>query len=244
MALALSSGQVRPSHEYRKWAVLTFDQMDIITLLGQAKYFFNCFAGAISGTGSDSYMSTWPIYIETVNKWSHCSTLLFIFYYLAGKLTSCGVLFASVYYPLWCPTLFSFPESSFRSPGTPGRCPPQQKGSSPVECKHANMKRKRWSVCTDSFSGHVWLVAISPVIMDFPKKHIPEIKKVASNKGLHYIHAVATGCYSLGLLLKFEVNEQSSINLPWFCHWSSCPLHPHQTLSEDKHRSHWLAALP
>lgn len=98
MALALSSGQVRPSHEYRKWAVLTFDQMDIITLLGQAKYFFNCFAGAISGTGSDSYMSTWPIYIETVNKWSHCSTLLFIFYYLAGKLTSCGVLFASVDY--------------------------------------------------------------------------------------------------------------------------------------------------
>lgn len=41
-----------------------------------------------------------------------------------------------------------------------------------------------------------------------------EIKKVASNKGLHYIHAVATGCYSLGLLLKFEVNEHSSINLP------------------------------
>lgn len=68
MALALSSGQVRPSHEYRKWAVLTFDQMDIITLLGQAKYFFNCFAGAISGTGSDSYRLTWPIYIETVNK--------------------------------------------------------------------------------------------------------------------------------------------------------------------------------
>lgn len=32
MALALSSGQVRPSHEYRKWAVLTFDQMSRWTL--------------------------------------------------------------------------------------------------------------------------------------------------------------------------------------------------------------------
>ena len=82
----------------------------------------------------------------------HHSNWCFILYCLLGLTCNqvCYRMHVRVYpyilglvhYPRWCPILFSFPGSSCHSPGTPGHCPQQQKGSSPVEWTRANTHTK------------------------------------------------------------------------------------------------------
>lgn len=66
-----------------------------------------------------------------------------------------------VFYLQWCPISFSFPESFSRSPGTLGHCPPQQKGSSPVECTHANthiyFQVMHWLFNSAGLKSYHWL---------------------------------------------------------------------------------------